>query len=111
YFGTKEMFDSALEAYGLTESYIKVQLAEELEYKLKEELIFAEVVKQDNLQTDAEAHEKYIQSIITANGETFPDAESIYKYSGSGDADAGNIYLLNQSAVRESILEKYRGAE
>lgn len=110
-FETREMFQSALELYGLTESSIRVQLAESLENQIKKEVVFAEVVKQNNLKVDEAALEEYVQALISINSTIYPDEESVYKDSGFGEAAIGNSYLLNYSAVKESIIEKYGAVE
>jgi len=108
YMGGKENFENVLNSYGYTESYIRVQLAEELEAKITEEIIFAELVKQDKLKVDEKANADYVASIIAANPTAFPDEETIYEYTGLGNAECGKAYLMNQRAVRDNILEKYR---
>lgn len=111
YAGGQENFEAILSAYGYTESYIRVQLAEELEAKITEEIVFAELVEQDKLELDEKANADYVASIIAANSSAFPDEEAIYKYTGLGDAEAGKAYLMNQRAARTSILEKVRAME
>lgn len=110
-FGSRETFESALSAYGITESYLRVQLAEDLEDRIKEQVIFEELVKQDKLTTDQEAVDQAVQSLISVNSSSFPDEEAVYEYRGYGDAEVGKTYLLNVDAVRKNILEKYRTAE
>lgn len=111
YAGGQENFEAILSAYGYTESYIRVQLAEELEAKITEEIVLAELVEQDKLELDEKANADYVASIIAANSSAFPDEEAIYKYTGLGDAEAGKAYLMNQRAARTSILEKVRAME
>ncbi len=111
YMGGEENFKQVLNAYGYTESYIRVQLAEELEAKITEEVIFAELVKKDGLKLDEKANEEYVKKIISANSKAFPNEEAVYEYTSLGNAESGKAYLMNQRAVRESMLEKIRTIE
>lgn len=97
-----------LSYYGYTLETMQEEWAAALESQIKAELIFEKVVDEQNLVLDEEGHEEYIQKIIDVNSTYFPDADSIHKYAGAGDAEAGEKYLKTQTAVREYMLEKYR---
>lgn len=94
--------------YGYTLEAMQVEWKTALESQIKSELIFANVVEEQNLKLDEKGHEEYVQKIIAVNSSYFPDAESIHKYAGAGDAVAGEEYLKTQTAVRDYMLEKYR---
>lgn len=111
YMGGEENFKQVLSAYGYTEDYIRVQLAEELEAKITEEVIFAEMVKRDGLELDEKANAEYVASIMAASPTAFPEEDAIYEYTSLGNAEAGKAYLLNQRAVRESMMEKISTSE
>lgn len=93
--------------YGYTIDEAQVEWLEIIHNQVKAELVFAAMVENDNVTLDEEGHEAYIQKIITANGTYFPDADSIHKYAGAGNAAAGEAYMKNQTAVRENFLANY----
>ncbi|MBQ2706440.1 MAG: hypothetical protein IJF60_06470 [Agathobacter sp.] len=94
--------------YGYTLEAIQAEWRISLEAQIKAELVFAKVVEDQSLELDEAGHEEYVQKIIAVNSSYFPDAESIHKYAGAGDAEAGEEYLKTQTAVRDYMLEKYR---
>ena len=97
-----------LETYGYTLEGMQTEWKISLESQIKAELVFAKVVKDQNLKLDEAAHSEYVQKITAANSSYFPDADSVHKYAGAGDAKAGEEYLKTQTAVREYMLEAYR---
>ena len=97
-----------LSYYGYTLEDMQTAWKTELESQIKAELIFAKVVEEQELVLDEEGHEAYVQKIISVNSAYFPDADSIHKYAGAGNAEAGENYLKTQTAVRKYVLDKYR---
>lgn len=93
--------------YGYTLDEAQVEWLEIVQNQVKTEVVFAAMLEKDGLTVDEEGHETFIQRIIDINGTYFPDADSIYKYSGLGNADAGESYMKNQTAVREHFLANY----
>ena len=100
--------DDYLAYYGYTLEAMQAEWKISLESQIKAELVFAKVVEDQKLELDEAGHEEYVQKIIAVNSSYFPDAESIHKYAGAGDAEAGEHYLKTQTAVRDYMLEKYR---
>lgn len=96
-----------LKYYGVTLSAVRAEWLAGLKSQIQSELTFAAVAEKNQLPMDNAAHEEYVQKIISVNSSYFPDAESIHKYAGAGDAEAGKAYLMNQTAVRNFVLEKY----
>lgn len=94
--------------YGYTVESMQAEWLAALEAQIKAELVFAKVVEEQDLELDEQGHEEYVQKIIAVNSSYFPDADSIHKYAGAGDAEAGEVYLKTQTAVRDYMLEKYR---
>jgi len=109
YYGGEAKLAEFLEAYNYTLDDAKADWMKELEGKITEEVIFAEMVESDGLSYDEEGHNEYIKSILAIN-KSFSDEDSIYQYTGLGDSEAGKAYLMNQRAVRDSIIAKYRTA-
>ena len=97
-----------LSYYGYTLETMQEEWTTALESQIKAELIFEKVVDEQKLELDEKGHEEYVQKIIAVNSTYFPDADSIHKYAGAGNAEAGENYLKTQTAVREYMLEKYR---
>jgi len=96
--------------YGYTLESMKVEWAAALESQIKSELVFAQIIKEKGLELDEEGHEEYVKAIIAVNSSYFPDADSIHKYAGAGNSEAGETYLKNQTAVRKYMLNEYRNA-
>ena len=94
--------------YGYTLESMQAEWKIALESQIKAELVFAQVVADQKLELDEAGHDAYVEKIIAVNSSYFPDAESIHKYAGAGDATAGEEYLKTQTAVRDYMLEKYR---
>lgn len=94
--------------YGYTIEAMQVEWRTSLEAQIKAEAVFAKVVEDQNLKLDDKAHQEYVDKITAVNSTYFPDAESIHKYAGAGDAKAGEHYLKTQTAVREYMLENIR---
>ncbi len=94
--------------YGYTIEAMQVEWAESLQSQIKAELIFDQVVKDNKLELDEKGHEEYISKITSINSEYFPDADSIHKYAGAGNAQTGENYLKTQTAVRKFMLDNYR---
>ncbi len=92
---------------GITIDAARAEWAEALKAQIKAELVFEAMVENGSLELDEEAHNAYLQNIISVNSAYFPDEESIYKYAGAGDAEAGEVYMKNQAAVREYLIENY----
>lgn len=111
YFQELYLGDTTVEEYvtslGATLEDAQLQWAASLQNQVKAEMILAEIVKNNEIVLDEAEHEAYIQSVMDVNGDVFPDAESIYKRVGAGDAEAGKAYLMNQNAVRDYMTEKY----
>lgn len=97
-----------LSYYGYSLETMQAEWAIAVESQIKAELIFAQVVEDQNLALDEEGHKEYIEKIIAVNSAYFPDAESIHKYAGAGNAETGEEYLKTQTAVREYMLENIR---
>lgn len=97
-----------LAAYGYTLEAMQIDWKTSLESQIKAEAIFAQVVADQDLKLDEAAHKEYVEKIVSVNNSYFPDEESIHKYAGAGDAEAGEQYLKTQTAVREYMLENIR---
>ena len=99
--------------YGTTLDKIKVEWASSLKSQIKAELVFATLVKDNNLQLDEQGLADYVKEIIeAANSETgnkyFAEEANIYKMIGAGNAEAGKAYFMGQNAVRDFIMDKYQ---
>lgn len=92
---------------GYTLDEAQVEWLEEVQGQIKAELIFSALVEDKGLSHDEDAHQEYLDTVISASS-VFADAEAIYKYISYGNAEAGEIYLKDQQAVRDVILEDYR---
>ena len=99
--------ETYLSAYGYTVKEMQTQWLEQLKSQIQAELIFEAVVEHDKLEVNEAEHEAYIAEVMNANGDYFPDATSIYKYAGAGNADAGETYMKNQTTVRDHFLANY----
>lgn len=99
--------ETYLSMYGYTVDEMQVEWLSSIKTQIQAELVFAAMVEHDNLTVDEAGHEEYIQNIITANGDYFPDADSVHKYAGAGNAAAGESYMKNQTAVRTNFLANY----
>lgn len=96
--------------YGITEDEFRKDLATGMKTQIKAEAIYAEIVKKENLNLDEKALEEYIQSVLSPVEDSteqsfFEDENDIFKYAGSGDAEVGRAYLMNETAVRNFIKE------
>lgn len=117
YYGGETTLESTLAQQGYTLETAKVTWLSEIEALVTEEVIFAEIVKQDGLKTDAEWYEDYMSKFTSAYlaywSSYYPDMteesveEMMLKQYGLGDVEAGKNYFMNQKAVRDSIIEKY----
>lgn len=96
-----------LAQYGYTVDQMQVQWLSSIQNQIQAELVFAAMVENDSLEIDEDGHTAYVQKIIDANGTYFPDADSVHKYAGSGNAEAGEAYMKNQTAVRNNFLANY----
>ena len=99
--------ETYLSYYGTTLDQMQVQWLSQINSQIKAELVFAAIVEKSNLTLDEEGHIAYVQSIMDANGDYFKDAESVHKYAGSGNAEAGEAYMKNQTAVRNNFVANY----
>lgn len=93
--------------FGYTVDQMQVEWLASIKSQIQAELVFAAIVEQENLPVDQAGHDAYIQKIMDANGTYFPDADSVHKYAGSGNAEAGEAYMMNQDVVREYFLSNY----
>lgn len=97
--------------YGMTEKDFRKTLTDGMKSQVKVEAIYAEIVKKENLTLDEEALEEYIQSILSPEDEKeteesfFEDETDIFKYAGSGDAAVGREYLMNETAIKNLVVE------
>ena len=98
--------------YGVTLDQAKVEWAAALQSQIKAELVFEAIVKEANLQTDENGLKEYVNTITSAaatgNNEFYGKEENIYKMLGTGNVEEGKAYYLNQSAVRDYIMENYK---
>ncbi len=99
--------ETYLSYYGYTVDQMQVEWLSQLNTQIQAELVFAAMVEKSNLTVDEAGHEAYIQSIMSANGDYFPDADSVYKYAGAGNAEAGGAYMKNQATVRDNFIANY----
>lgn len=97
-----------LSYYGYSLETMQAEWTSAVESQIKAELIFENVVTDQNLTLDDEGHKAYVEKIIAVNSTYFPDADSIHKYAGAGNAETGEKYLKTQTAVREYMLENIR---
>lgn len=96
-----------LSTYGYTVDQMQAQWLTQINQQIQAELVFAAMVEKEQLSVDEEGHKAYIQNIINANGEFFPDADSVHKYAAAGNAEAGEAYMMNQTAVRDHFIANY----
>ena len=96
-----------LSYYGTTIESARAQWTVSLQSQVKAELVFAAIAQENDLKLDEKAHNEYIETVIAVNTTVFPDAASIYKYAGAGDGAVGELYMKNQSSVREYIVAEY----
>jgi len=99
--------ENYLAQYGYSVDQMQVEWLAQIKNQIQAELVFAAMVENENLDVDVEGHEAYVQNIITANGDYFPDADSVHKYAGAGNAEAGEAYMINQDAVRDNFITNY----
>ena len=102
--------------YGVTLENARTQWAASLKSQIKAELVFAEVVKKESLKADEKEKEDYIKAVMeTASSEEGNDflkkEENIYKMIGSGNAEAGENYLVNQNSTRNYFIGLYNELE
>ena len=93
-----------------TDIRIGTQWAQSLKSNITYETVFAEMIKSKNIKTDESALKAYVDDVLKINS-TFKDADSIYKFAGVGDVEAGKEYLLNELALRDYILSAYRATK
>lgn len=103
-----QSIDEYLANYGYTVEQMQAEWLQSLQTQIKAELMFAAVVEDAGLILDEEGHEEYIQLVLSVNSTYFPDAESIYKYVAAGCVEAGEMYLKNQTAVRDYFKSNYK---
>ena len=98
--------------YGTTLDKIKVEWASALQSQIKAELVFAAIVKDAGLTPDENNLKEYVSTITSAANEGgnafYAKEENIYKMLGVGNVEEGKLYYLNQSAVRDYIMENYQ---
>ena len=94
--------------YGYTVEQMQAEWLQSLQSQIKAELMFAAVVEHAGLALDEEGHQEYINTVLSVNGSYFADAASIYKYVAAGSVEAGEMYLKNQTAVRDYIKGLYK---
>lgn len=121
YYGGEEALSTAISQQGSTIEKAKVSWLSEIEALVTEELIFAEIVKQDGLKVDNQWYKDYMSKFtsayITYWSSYYPDMteesveEMLLKQYGLGDVVAGKNYFMNQKAVRESIIEKFNAQQ
>ena len=99
--------ESYLAMYGYTVDQMQAQWLTSIKNQIHAELVFAAVSENEKLAIDDAEHESFIQEIISINGGFFPDADSVYKYAGAGNAEAGQAYMKNQNAVRDYFIANY----
>lgn len=99
-----------LGGYGYTVEQMQAEWLQSLQSQIKAELMFAAVVEHAGLALDEAAHQEYINTVLSVNGSYFTDAASIYKYVAAGSVEAGEMYLKNQTAVRDYIKGLYKPA-
>lgn len=99
--------------YGTTLDKIKIEWAAALQSQIKAELVFDAIVKDAGLTPDENDLKEYVEMITSAasssGGNSFyGKEENIYKMLGVGNIEAGKAYYLNQSAVRDYVMENYK---
>ncbi len=107
YCGGEDLETVVQTTFGTTLDAMRVEWLEMLEEQVKTELIMQEIVSDNNLTYDEAKHNTYISNVIAVNGETFPDADSIYTHMGLGNMDSGKAYMLNETAVKDYVAVKY----
>lgn len=110
YCGENELEDVLKNYYNMTLSEARTQWAQSLKSNITYETVFAEMIKSKNIKTDESALKAYVDDVLKINS-TFKDADSIYKFAGVGDVEAGKEYLLNELALRDYILSAYRATK
>lgn len=99
--------ENYLAQYGYTVDQMQAEWLTSINNQIQAELVFEAMVEHDGLTVDEAGHEAYIQNIMSANGDYFPDADSVHKYAGAGNAEAGEAYMKNQTAVRNNFIANY----
>ena len=96
-----------LSSYGYTLEGMQAQWLEQLKSQIQAEVIFAAMLEHDKLVVDEAAHETYVKDVMNANSGYFASATDLYRYSGGGNAEAGEAYLKNQGTVRDYFIANY----
>ena len=102
--------DTFFKYYGSTLENERAQWTVSMESQIQAELIFAAIAEGENLDLDEEAFDKYVDSVIeVAKGESgntfFAKEENVWKLQGCGNAKIGKAFWLNQTAVREYLMD------
>lgn len=77
--------------------------------QVKEELVYAALVKENKLEVDEAELKEYILSNLEEDATDEEVEENLvgyYEYMGLGDAEAGKEYALNEAAARELLRDK-----
>lgn len=76
---------------------------ESLTAQIKTEFIFGYIAQLENIEIDEDEYNNYITYIINQASDTFSEANDVYEYFGSGNAEEGETYLRNQYLVNKAI--------
>ncbi len=99
--------EAYLANYGYTVDQMQVEWLEQIKRQVQAELVFAAIVENESLKIDEAKLEAYVQEVTSVGNSFFTEAEDVYKFAGSGSAEAGINYLKNEMAVKEFITANY----
>lgn len=77
--------------------------SEYLDEQVKAELIFSRVAQVEEITVDETGFEAYVQNFVGNTSYNFADANAVYEYFGSGNADEGETYLRQLYVVNKTI--------
>lgn len=90
-------------SYNVTLEDAESTWRESLTAQIKTEFIFGYIAQLENIEIDEDEYNNYISYIINQASGTFSEANDVYEYFGSGNAEEGEAYLRNQYLVNKAI--------
>ncbi|MBQ8627465.1 MAG: FKBP-type peptidyl-prolyl cis-trans isomerase [Agathobacter sp.] len=97
-------------SYGMTLEQIRPYWLQWIKSQVTAEVVFAEIIKSKNLTTDEKELEEFVEEVLDANS-SFKSEEDVYNAVSYGNPEVGRVYIMNEFAVKQYILEQYRASQ
>ena len=108
--GQKDLETLAYYYFGSSVETLRASWLQSIKQQIIAEVVLAEMVKSKDLEHNQADLDEFVEEILGANS-SFASEDEIYMAIGYGNTEAGKECLLNEFAIKNYLIEKYRASQ